>query len=156
MFEPNECEFISTAQAMQQEQAKPIHEVIRLTSRALAANDNIKNEEIADFAMSYNTWTVGETYQKGEIVTDPYNGRPYIIVQTTTASDAYPPHAEGVLSNYRPVPVRNPDGTFVFIYGQNVFAGDRCYDSNGVLWKARKDMLPCTWTPSEGNEWSRE
>lgn len=156
MFNPKECEHVSMAEAKEREKAQPINEVIRLTSRSLAAGDSLKNEEIASLSAAYNEWTAGVTYQKGEVVTDPANGRQYILAQTTTASEVYPPHAEGVLANYRPVPIRNADGTFVFVYGQNVFTGDRCLDAAGVPWRAKKDMLPCIWPPADGNEWERE
>ena len=55
---------------------------------------------------------------------------------------------------YREMCIRDSaDGSCSYIYGQNVFAGDRCYDGGGKLWVAQKDMLPCTWPPAAGNEW---
>lgn len=155
MFDPKTCDHVSMKAAKERQDAQPMNEIIRLTSRSLAVADNLKNEEIADMAEAYTVWAPDATYQKGEIITNPADGRQYILAQTTTASKVYPPHAAGMLAHYRPVPIKNPDGTFVYIYGQNAFAGDRCYDEAGLLWTSKKDMLPCVWPPTAGNEWGR-
>ena len=129
---------------------------MRTVAKALASNDQLKNEQADDMMLAFPYWEAGRSYTKGDIVTDPANGQHYILCQDTVAAEQYPPHGEGMLAIYRPIPKRFSDGTFLFVYGQNVFTGDVCLDADGVAWAARKDMLPCVWPPEEGNEWYKQ
>lgn len=36
--------------------------------------------------------------------------------------------------------------------GMHVHTGD-LVRKDGVVWEAKKDMIPCVWEPTEGNEW---
>lgn len=129
---------------------------MRTVAQTLAAADQLRNEQADDMTLAFPYWEAGKTYETGEIVTDPANGQNYIVAQDTKAEGHYPPHGEGLLAHYRPIPKRLSDGTFIFVYGQNVFIGDVCRDADGVPWEARKDMLPCVWPPADGNEWGRQ
>ena len=153
VVDPSSYDFVDVSRGKKLAASQPVNRAIRLAARALAAKDGLKNQEIAEASEAFPVWKAGERYQKGDVVTDPANGRQYIVVQAVEALEVYPPHSEGVLAIYRPVPVMRADGSCSYIYGQNVFAGDRCYDGGGKLWVAQKDMLPCTWPPAAGNEW---
>lgn len=130
-------------------------EVQRVVSKILAKSGQLRNEQADEMRLSYPYWEAGKSYVAGEIVTDPANGQNYIVMQDVTGTEHQPPHGDDLLDLYRPIPRRLSDGTFIFVYGQNVFTGDPCRDSDGVLWVALKDMLPCVWPPAEGNEWRR-
>ena len=129
---------------------------MRTVAQTLAAADQLRNEQADDMMLAFPYWEAGKTYTAGEIVTDPANGQLYILCQDVVAVEHFPPHGEGLLAIYRPIPKRLSDGTFIFVYGQNVFTGDVCRDADGVAWVARKDMLPCVWPPVDGNEWRRQ
>ena len=129
---------------------------MRTVAQTLAVADQLRNEQADDMMLAFPYWEAGKSYKTGEIVTDPANGQHYILCQDTEAVEHYPPHGEGLLAIYRPIPKRLSDGTFIFVYGQNVFTGDVCRDADGVPWIAKKDMLPCTWPPADGNEWGRQ
>ncbi len=129
---------------------------MRTVAQALASADQLRNEQADDMMLAFPYWEAGKTYKSGEIVTDPANGQNYILCQDTEAVEHYPPHGEGLLAIYRPIPKRLSDGTFIFVYGQNVFTGDVCRDADGVPWEALKDMLPCVWPPAQGNEWRKQ
>ena len=129
---------------------------MRTVAQSLANADQLRNEQADDMTTAFPYWEARKTYKKGEVVTDPANGQNYILCQDTEAVEHYPPHGEGLLAIYRPVPKRLSDGTFIFVYGQNVFAGDVCRDADGTPWVAEKDMLPCVWPPAEGNEWTKQ
>lgn len=129
---------------------------MRTVAQSLANADQLRNEQADDMTPAFPYWEAGKTFKKGEIVTDPANGQNYILCQNTEAVEHYPPHGEGLLAIYRPVPKRLSDGTFIFVYGQNVFTGDVCRDADGIAWVAEKDMLPCVWPPAEGNEWTKQ
>lgn len=102
----------------------------------------------------YDEWQAGAEYAQGKRVT--YNGIVYEVQQQTTASEVYPPDAEGVLALYRPL---STDGSgtiedpYVWLYGMDVEAG--VYVTyNGQTYKAKSPMKPCTWTPgSDVNVW---
>lgn len=150
-----EEEFISLREHREKRNRREGAELNRLFSAELAKQNRLKNGMIDDMLMSYPYWEAGQTYTTGEIVSDGADGRQYIVLQQVTALEHQPPHAEGMLAVYRPVPRRLANGVFLFIYGQNVFAGDMCQDENGVVWQAQTDMLPCVWPPAEGNEWRK-
>lgn len=129
----------------------------RAVAQSLAAKDLLRNEQADDMTTAFPYWEAGKTYKNGEVVTDPANGQNYIIVTDpeVIAQENQPPHGEGMLDVYRPVPKRLSDSTFIFVYGQNVFAGDVCLAADGIAWTAKKDMLPCTQPPAEGDEWEK-
>lgn len=129
---------------------------MRTVAKSLAVADQLRNEQADDMLLAFPYWKAGEKYKAGEIVTDPENGQLYILCQNTEAAKHFPPHAEGLLALYRPIPKRLSDGTFIFIYGQNVFSGDVCRDADGIPWIAQKDMIPCVWPPASGNEWKKQ
>ena len=129
---------------------------IRAVAQTLAASDQLRNEQADSMTPAFPYWAAGVSYAAGQVVTNPANGQNYIVVQAVTAAEHQPPHADGMLAIYRPVPKRLADGTFVFVYGQNVFAGDICRDADGAAWAALKDMLPCVWPPQAGNEWTQQ
>ena len=37
-------------------------------------------------------------------------------------------------------------------HGMHVHTGD-LVRKDGIVWEAKKDMIPCVWEPTEGNEW---
>ena len=129
---------------------------MRAVAQSLASSDQLRNEQADDMTHAFPYWEAGTSYSAGEIVTDPANGQNYIVVQAVVAAEHQPPHGEGLLAIYRPIPKHLDDGTFIFVYGQNVFSGDVCRDADGVAWIAQKDMLPCVWPPQTGNEWAQQ
>ena len=129
---------------------------MRAVAQSLASSDQLRNEQVDDMTHAFPYWEAGTSYSAGEIVTDPANGQNYIVMQAVVAAEHQPPHGEGLLAIYRPIPKHLDDGTFIFVYGQNVFSGDVCRDADGVAWIAQKDMLPCVWPPQAGNEWAQQ
>ena len=148
-------EFVSLRAMRKRMMAREGAEAQRIVSMNLAKSNKLRNEQVDDMRLSYPYWEAGAAYYTGEIVTNPANGQNYIIVQAVTAKETEPPHGDGLLDFYRPIPRRLADGTFIYINGQNVFTGDLCRDSDGVLWEALQDILPCTQPPAEGSAWRR-
>lgn len=102
----------------------------------------------------YDEWQAGQSYEQYKRVT--YNGIVYEVQQQTTASEVYPPDAEGVLAIYVPLSTSGSgtlEDPYVWIYGMHVEAG--VYVTyNGQTYKAKSDMKPCVWTPgSDTNVW---
>lgn len=105
-------------------------------------------------AQMYDQWQAGQSYAQGKRIT--YNGIVYEVQQQTTASEVYPPDAEGVLALYIPLST-DGQGTledpYVWIYGMHVEAGEYV-TYNGQTYKAISAMKPCVWTPgSDTNVW---
>lgn len=102
----------------------------------------------------YDEWQAGQSYEQGKRVT--YNGIVYEVQQQTTASEVYPPDAEGVLAIYVPLSTSGSgtlEDPYVWIYGMHVEAGEYV-TYNGQTYKAKGPMNPCTWTPgSDPNVW---
>lgn len=42
----------------------------------------------------------------------------------------------------------------LLMHGAHYSTGD-LVRKDGVVWEAKKDMKPCVWEPTEGNEWTR-
>lgn len=126
------------------------------TAKAAAQTEELTITEYALMGKAgmYDEWQAGQSYKQYKRVT--YNGIVYEVQQQTTASEVYPPDAEGVLALYRPL---STDGSgthedpYVWIYGMDVEAG--VYVTyNGQTYKAKSPMKPCTWTPgSDANVW---
>lgn len=156
IFDKETAPFYSLLEQRAKMNAREGAKATRTVAQTLAKADQLRNEEADDMTSAFPYWESGVSYAAGEIVTDPANGQNYIVVQSVTAAEHQPPHGDGMLAIYRPIPKLLSDGTFIFIYGQNVFTGDICRDSEGVAWRALKDMLPCVWPPQAGNEWAQQ
>lgn len=126
------------------------------TAKAAAQTEELTIPEYALMARAqmYDEWQAGQSYEQGKRVT--YNGIVYEVQQQTTASEVYPPDAEGVLALYRPL---STDGSgtisdpYVWLYGMDVEAGEYV-TYNGQTYKAISPMKPCVWTPgSDTNVW---
>ena len=105
-------------------------------------------------AQMYDQWQAGQSYAQGKRIT--YNGIVYEVQQQTTASEVYPPDAEGVLALYIPLST-DGQGTledpYLWIYGMAVQTGEYVI-YNGTTYKAKGLMKPCTWLPgSDINVW---
>lgn len=130
--------------------------LVERMSKAAAQTEELSITEYALMGKAgmYDEWEPGEDYAKGKRVT--YNGIVYEVQQQTTASEVYPPDAEGVLAIYVPL---STDGSgtledpYVWIYGMHVEAG--VYVTyNGQMYKAKSPMKPCVWAPgSDTNVW---
>lgn len=130
--------------------------LVERTSKAAAQTEELSITEYALMGKAgmYDEWQAGQSYKQGKRVT--YNGIVYEVQQQTTASEVYPPDAEGVLALYRPL---STDGSgtiedpYVWLYGMDVEAG--VYVTyNGQTYKAISPMKPCVWTPgSDVNVW---
>ena len=156
IFDRETAPFVSLLEQRRRMNQREGAVAMRTVTQALGATDQLRNEQADDMAPAYPYWEAGASYKAWEVVTDPANGQNYFVVQDVTAAEHQPPHGEGLLAIYRPIPKRLSDGTFIFVYGQNVFTGDVCRDADGVAWIAQKDMLPCVWPPQAGNEWAKQ
>ena len=130
--------------------------LLEKTTKAAAQTEALTLSECAVMARAqmYDEWTPGQSYEQGKRVI--YSGRVYEVQQQTTASEVYPPDAEGVLAIYAPL---STDGSgtledpYVWIYGMHVEAGEYV-TYNGQTYKAISPMRPCTWIPgSDTNVW---
>lgn len=126
------------------------------TAKAAAQTEELTITEYALMGKAgmYDEWQAGAEYAQGKRIT--YNGIVYEVQQQTTASEVYPPDAEGVLALYRPL---NTDGSgtledpYVWLYGMDVEVGEYVM-YNGQTYKAKGPMSPCTWVPgSDTNVW---
>lgn len=104
------------------------------------------------FASTYRIWKAGETFSKWELIS--HKNIAYQVQQDTTAQEHQPPDAAGMLAVYVPYVVAGADGIKSWAYGMHVHTGD-LVRKDGVVWEAKKDMKPCVWEPTEGNEWTR-
>ena len=126
------------------------------TAKAAAQTEELTITEYALMGKAgmYDEWQPGQSYAQGKHIT--YNGIVYEVQQQTTASEVYPPDAEGVLAIYVPLSTSGSgtlEAPYVWIYGMHVEAG--VYVTyNGQTYKAKSDMKPCVWTPgSDPNVW---
>lgn len=144
----------ASAQATAKWQARAL--LVDRITQAAAQTETLTITEYALMGKAgmYDEWQAGAEYAQGKRVT--YNGIVYEVQQQTTASEVYPPDAEGVLALYRPL---STDGSgtledpYVWIYGMDIEAG--VYVTyNGQTYKAKGPMKPCTWVPgSDTNVW---
>lgn len=104
------------------------------------------------FASTYRIWKAGEEFSKWELIS--HKNIAYQVQQDTTAQEHQPPDATGMLAVYVPYVVAGADGVKPWAYGMHVHTGD-LVRKDGVVWEAKKDMIPCIWEPTEGNEWTR-
>ena len=126
------------------------------TAQAAAQTEELTIPEYALMGKAgmYDEWQPGQSYAPGKRIT--YNGIVYEVQQQTTASEVYPPNAEGVLAIYVPLSTSGSgtlEDPYVWIYGMHVEAGEYV-TYNGQTYKAKSDMKPCVWTPgSDINVW---
>lgn len=104
------------------------------------------------FASTYRIWKGGEKFAQWELIS--HKDIAYQVQQATTSEEHRPPDSEGMLAIYVPYVVPGPDGVKPWAYGAHYITGD-LVRKDGVVWEAKKDMKPCTWEPTEGNEWKR-
>lgn len=104
------------------------------------------------FASTYRIWKAGEEFAKWELIS--HKNIAYQVQQDTTAQEHQPPDATGMLAVYVPYVVAGADGIKPWAYGMHVHTGD-LVRKDGVVWEAKKDMIPCIWEPTEGNEWTQ-
>lgn len=104
------------------------------------------------FASAYRVWAGGEKFAQWELIS--HKDIAYQVQQATTSEEHRPPDSEGMLAIYVPYVVAGPDGVKPWAYGTHYTTGD-LVRKDGVVWEAKKDMKPCVWEPTEGNEWTR-
>lgn len=130
------------------EQAQAIAHAQRVSARYLP-DDAASSLPGAYFA----EWTPGVAYERDDKVIRL--GQLYNVEQAHTAQESYLPEGEGMLALYRPI-VPEHAGTvedpMPWVYGMDCKAGLH-YVHEGVVYKARQNMLPCVWEPGgEGAE----
>ena len=104
------------------------------------------------FASTYRIWKAGEEFAQWELIS--HKDIAYQVQQATTSEEHRPPDSEGMLAIYVPYVVPGPDGVKPWAYGAHYTTGD-LVRKDGVVWEAKKDMKPCVWESTEGNEWTR-
>ena len=119
--------------------------------QSLSATMMDKLPESAGYLASvYPVWQPDTEYKQWQLIT--HKGIAYQVQQDTTSQEIYPPDGTGLLAIYVPYVVPGADGVKPWAYGMHVHAGD-LVRKDGVVWEAKKDMIPCVWEPTEGNEW---
>ena len=119
--------------------------------QSLSATMMDKLTESAGYLASvYPVWQPDTEYKQWQLIT--HKGIAYQVQQDTTSQEIYPPDGTGLLAIYVPYVVPGADGVKPWAYGMHVHAGD-LVRKDGVVWEAKKDMIPCVWEPTEGNEW---
>lgn len=135
------------------EQQSPMNKAIGDLFQAMSPTMQTNLPESAGlFVTSYRVWAAGEEFAQWELIT--HKDIAYQVQQKTTAQEHQPPDSEGMLAVYVPYVVAGPDGVKPWAYGMHVHTGD-LVRKDGVVWEAKKDMKPCIWEPTEGNEWTR-
>lgn len=140
------------AKQLEKQQApmnKAIGDLYQSMSPTLQAN---LPESAGLFASSYRVWKGGEKFAQWELIS--HKNIAYQVQQATTSEEHRPPDSEGMLAIYVPYVVAGPDGVKPWAYGMHVHTGD-LVRKDGVVWEAKKDMIPCVWEPTEGNEWTK-
>ena len=152
--EMREAQKQEAERAEAQRQAREL--LLEKTTKAAAQTEELTLSECAVMARAqmYDEWQAGQSYAQGKRIT--YNGIVYEVQQQTTASEVYPPDAEGVLALYIPLST-DGQGTledpYLWIYGMTVQTGEYVI-YNGTTYKAKGLMKPCTWLPgSDINVW---
>ena len=119
--------------------------------QSLSATMMDKLSESAGYLASvYPVWQPDTAYKQWQLIT--HKGIAYQVQQDTTSQKIYPPDGTGLLAIYVPYVVPGADGVKPWAYGMHVHTGD-LVRKDGVVWEAKKDMIPCVWEPTEGNEW---
>ena len=119
--------------------------------QSLSATMMDKLPESAGYLASvYPVWQPDTGYKQWQLIT--HKGIAYQVQQDTTSQEIYPPDGTGLLAIYVPYVVPGADGVKPWAYGMHVHTGD-LVRKDGVVWEAKKDMIPCVWEPTEGNEW---
>lgn len=119
--------------------------------QSLSATMMDKLTESAGYLASvYPVWQPDTAYKQWQLIT--HKGIAYQVQQDTTSQEIYPPDGTGLLAIYVPYVVPGADGVKPWAYGMHVHTGD-LVRKDGVVWEAKKDMIPCVWEPTEGNEW---
>lgn len=156
MITPEMREAQRQAAELASAQAQARELLLDRTAKAAAQTEELTITEYALMGKAgmYDEWQAGAEYAQGKRVT--YNGIVYEVQQQTTASEVYPPDAEGVLAIYVPLSTSGSgtlEDPYVWIYGMHVEAG--VYVTyNGQTYKAISPMRPCTWVPgSDTNVW---
>ena len=111
--------------------------------------DNLP-ESAGYLASVYPVWQPDTEYKQWQLIT--HKGIAYQVQQDTTSQEIYPPDGTGLLAIYVPYVVPGADGVKPWAYGAHYYTGD-LVRKDGVVWEAKKDMIPCVWEPTEGNEW---
>lgn len=109
-------------------------------------------ESAGYFASVYPVWQPNTEYKQWQLIT--YKDTVYQVQQDTTSQEIYPPDGTGLLAIYVPYVVPGADGVKPWAYGAHYYTGD-LVRKDGVVWEAKKDMIPCVWEPTEGNEWTK-
>lgn len=118
--------------------------------QSLSATMMDKLPESAGYLASvYPVWQPDTEYKQWQLIT--HKGIAYQVQQDTTSQEIYPPDGTGLLAIYVPYVVPGADGVKPWAYGAHYYTGD-LVRKDGVVWEAKKDMLPCVWEPTEGNE----
>ena len=118
--------------------------------QSLSATMMDKLPESAGYLASvYPVWQPDTEYKQWQLIT--HKGIAYQVQQDTTSQEIYPPDGTGLLTIYVPYVVPGADGVKPWAYGMHVHTGD-LVRKDGVVWEAKKDMIPCVWEPTEGNE----
>ena len=121
--------------------------------QSLSATMMDKLPESAGYLASvYPVWQPYTEYKQWQLIT--HKGIAYQVQQDTTSQEIYPPDGTGLLAIYVPYVVPGADGVKPWAYGAHYYTGD-LVRKDGVVWEAKKDMLPCVWEPTEGNEWTK-
>ena len=110
--------------------------------------DNLP-ESAGYLASVYPVWQPDTAYKQWQLIT--HKGIAYQVQQDTTSQKIYPPDGTGLLAIYVPYVVPGADGVKPWAYGMHVHTGD-LVRKDGAVWEAKKDMIPCVWEPTEGNE----
>ena len=119
--------------------------------QSLSATMMDKLPESAGYLASvYPVWQPDTEYKQWQLIT--HKGIAYQVQQDTTSQKIYPPDGTGLLAIYVPYVVPGADDVKPWAYGMHVHTGD-LVRKDGVVWEAKKDMIPCVWEPTEGNEW---
>lgn len=121
--------------------------------QSLSATMMDKLPESAGYLASvYPVWQPDTEYKQWQLIT--HKGIAYQVQQDTTSQEIYPPDGTGLLAIYVPYVVPGADGVKPWAYGAHYYTGD-LVRKDGVVREAKKDMLPCVWEPTEGNEWTK-
>ena len=136
---------------LQANELKRINLVAADLYQSLSATMMDKLPESAGYLASvYPVWQPDTKYKQWQLIT--HKGIAYQVQQDTTLQEIYPPDGTGLLAIYVPYVVPGADGVKPWAYGMHVHTGD-LVRKDGVVWEAKKDMIPCVWEPTEGNEW---
>lgn len=135
---------------LQANELKRTNLVVADLYQSLSATMMDKLPESAGYLASvYPVWQPDTKYKQWQLIT--HKGIAYQVQQDTTSQEIYPPDGTGLLAIYVPYVVPGADGVKPWAYGMHVHTGD-LVRKDGVVWEAKKDMIPCVWEPTEGNE----